>query len=89
MRIIKLTMPCTVEKQGDYGWEPSIIYEPIYIVSEHIESLIPHGHTSIKMTSGEKITVQESVEDICYLLCASVFGSNELEERRRMHGGNE
>lgn len=77
MRMIKLTQPCTVEKQGDYGWEASTIYEPIYIVLEHIESLIPHGHTSIKMTSGEKITVQETIEDILKSLGATVVFSDE------------
>ncbi|MEI7143271.1 flagellar FlbD family protein [Pectobacterium brasiliense] len=77
MKIIKLSQQCTIEKQGDYGWVPETIYEPIYIVSDHIETLVSHGNTSVKMTSGEKIVVRESVEDICNLLGALVISSND------------
>ncbi|MGQ5288479.1 flagellar FlbD family protein [Pectobacterium actinidiae] len=80
MKIIKLSQQCTIEKQGDYGWVPETIYEPIYIVSDHIETLVSHGNTSVKMTSGEKIVVRESVEDICNLLGALVISSNDEQD---------
>ncbi|MEL4888563.1 flagellar FlbD family protein [Pectobacterium betavasculorum] len=80
MKIIKLNQQCTIEKQGDYGWVPETIYEPIYIVSDHIETLASHGNTSVKMTSGEKIVVRESVEDICNLLGALVISSNDEQD---------
>ncbi|ENY3782585.1 flagellar FlbD family protein [Citrobacter koseri] len=68
MKIIKLYERATVERQGKYGWEPETIYEPIYIVAEHIESMSFAGNTSLKMVSGEQIIVRETPEEIVSLL---------------------
>lgn len=68
MKIIKLDQLCTVERQGNYGWEASTINEPIYIVADYIESMYYSGNTTIKMASGDRINVKESPEQILKLL---------------------
>lgn len=72
MKIIKLYERATVERQGEYGWEPETIYEPIYIIAEHIESMNFAGNTILKMVSGKQIIVRETPEEIISLLEAGV-----------------
>lgn len=72
MKIIKLYELATVERQGKYGWEPETIYEPIYIIAEHIESMKFAGNTILKMVSGKQIIVRETPEEIISLLEAGV-----------------
>ena len=50
------------------GNSKKTIYEPIFIVAEHIESFLFAGVSHIKMTSGEKIVVRETPEEILALL---------------------
>lgn len=64
MPIIKLTERSPIERQGKYGWESDTVLEPVYVVSEHIESFAWHGATTLKMASGDKLTVTESPEEI-------------------------
>ncbi|POP42360.1 hypothetical protein CHU32_03755 [Superficieibacter electus] len=71
MKIIKLDQIGHVEKQGQFGWEPSVIYEPIYIMAENIESFYYAGNTYMKMRSGGVIKVKESVDQILALLGAA------------------
>ncbi|EPJ9743118.1 hypothetical protein LQE22_004295 [Klebsiella oxytoca] len=68
MKIIKLDQLCTVEREGEYGWEHDHISDPIYIVAAHIESFYYVGNTAIKMISGEVIKVKETPEQIVNLL---------------------
>lgn len=64
MKIIKLDQHCTIERQGEFGWEPGVVYEPIYVVADHIESLFYTGNTNLRMISGDIIKVKESPEEI-------------------------
>ncbi|EPF6612178.1 hypothetical protein RFG51_004831 [Klebsiella aerogenes] len=68
MKFIKLSQQVTVERQGEYGWEPETVYEPVFVVAAHIVSMTPHGITTVKMTSGERIDVKETPEEIIALL---------------------
>lgn len=70
MKIIKLSQACTLSRQVDsiVGWEEETIYEPVYINANHIESFSYAGCTYIKMTSGERIVVSESPENIMSIL---------------------
>ncbi|ARF49796.1 hypothetical protein [Pantoea stewartii] len=71
MKIIKLDQLCTVEREGKYGPETSVVHDPIYVVSEHIESFYYVGNTAIKMASGEVIKVKETPEEIVIMLEAN------------------
>ena len=66
MKILKLTQQAVVTRSVDsiIGWEEETIYEPIFVVAEHIESFLFAGLSHIKMTSGEKIVVRETPEEI-------------------------
>ncbi|HDT5515092.1 hypothetical protein PGO25_15915 [Klebsiella aerogenes] len=68
MKFIKLSQQATVERQGKYGWEPGTVYEPVFVAAAHIVSMAPHGITTLKMTSGERIDVKETPEEIIALL---------------------
>ncbi|NIC28253.1 hypothetical protein [Serratia plymuthica] len=70
--IIKLNQQCTVDRQGKYGWEPDTAHEPIYIAVAHIESFSFCGLTYLKMTSGERIQVTETPEEIMAMINQSV-----------------
>lgn len=72
MKIIKLSQQGTIERQGEFGWEPETIYEPVYIVAEHIESFSSAGNTYLKMVSGERIVVRETPEQILALIDCDV-----------------
>lgn len=67
-KIIKLNQQCSVERQGTYGWESGTVYEPIYIAVAHIESFSFGGLTYLKMTSGERIQVTETPEEITAMI---------------------
>ncbi|MCK6864714.1 flagellar FlbD family protein [Enterobacter kobei] len=66
MKILKLNQQATVSRQVDsiVGWEDKTIFEPVFVVAEHIVSFAFFGVTHIKMSSGEKILVKESPEEI-------------------------
>lgn len=70
MKILKLSQQATVSRPVDsiIGWEEKTIYEPVVVVAEHIESFLFAGVSYIKMTSGEKIVVRETPEEILALL---------------------
>ncbi|MGL5281111.1 MAG: hypothetical protein ACRC8W_05035 [Plesiomonas shigelloides] len=74
MKILKLSQQATVSRPVDsiIGWEKKTIYEPVFIVAEHIESFLFAGVSHIKMTSGEKIVVRETPEEILALLGVDV-----------------
>lgn len=73
MKFIKLSQQATVERQGKYGWEPETAYEPVFVAAAHIVSMTPHGITTVKMTSGERIDVKETPEEIIALLEGEVM----------------
>ncbi|HBX1774613.1 TPA: hypothetical protein MHQ02_02615 [Klebsiella pneumoniae subsp. pneumoniae] len=64
MKFIKLSQKVTIDRQGEYGWEPETVYEPVFVVAEHIVSMYFAGLTILKMTSGERIDVKETPEKI-------------------------
>lgn len=66
--IIKLSQRFTVEKQGEYGWETESIYDPIFINVDRIETFYFAGLTLIKFSSGDKVEVRETPEEIIALL---------------------
>lgn len=68
MKIITLDQLCTIERQGEFGWEPGVVYEPIHVVADHIESFYYTGNTNLRMISGDTIKVKESPEEILKLL---------------------
>lgn len=70
MKFIKLSQKVTIERQGDYGWEPETVYEPVYVAAEHIVSMHFAGITTLKMTSGERIDVKETPEEITAMIAA-------------------
>ncbi|HAK7427692.1 TPA: flagellar FlbD family protein [Salmonella enterica] len=74
MKILKLSQQATISRQVDsiIGWEEETIYEPIFVVAEHIESFLFAGVTHIKMTSGERIIVRETPDKILTLIGAEV-----------------
>jgi uncharacterized protein YlzI (FlbEa/FlbD family) len=61
-----------VDRRFDYRLGRETIYEPVFVVAEHIESFLFAGVSHIKMTSGEKIVVRETPEEISRCL-ASLF----------------
>lgn len=72
MKFIKLSQQATVEHQGKYGWVPETVYEPVFVVAAHIVSMTPHRTTTVQMSSGERITVKETPEEIIALLESEV-----------------
>ncbi|HBX8243157.1 TPA: hypothetical protein MIH45_26915 [Klebsiella pneumoniae] len=70
MIFLKLSQKVTVERQGEYGWEPETVYEPVFIAAEHIVSMYFVGLTILKMTSGERIDVKETTEEIFAMIAA-------------------
>lgn len=68
MKFIKLSQQATVERQDKYGWVPETVYEPVFVAAAHIVSMAPHGITTVKMSSGERIDVKETPEEIIALL---------------------
>lgn len=68
MKFIKLSQKVTIERQGNYGWEPETVYEPVFVASEHIVSMYFAGLTILKMSSGERIEVKETPEEIVELI---------------------
>lgn len=68
MKFIKLSQKGTVEHQGKYGWESETIYDPVFIVPDHIESMTTAGLTYIRMASGARIEVRETAEEIIALI---------------------
>lgn len=74
MKILKLSQQATVSRPVDsiIGWEEKTIYEPVFVVAEHIESFLFVGVSHVKMTSGEKIVVRETPEEIIALLGVEV-----------------
>lgn len=68
MIFLKLSQKVTVERQGEYGWEPETVYEPVFVAAEHIVSMYFAGLTILKMTSGERIDVKEAPEEIIAML---------------------
>ncbi|EOI2370516.1 hypothetical protein [Klebsiella aerogenes] len=73
MKFIKLSQQATVERQGKYGWVPETVYEPVFVAAAHIVSMAPHGITTVKMSSGERIDVKETPEEIIALLEGEVM----------------
>lgn len=74
MKFLKLSQQATVSRPVDsiIGWEEEAIYEPVFVVAENIESFTFVGVSHIKMTSGEKIVVRETPEEILALLGVEV-----------------
>ncbi|EJK8055644.1 hypothetical protein COO49_24855 [Klebsiella pneumoniae] len=70
MIFLKLSQKVTVERQGEYGWEPETVYEPVFVAAEHIVSMYFAGLTILKMTSGERIDVKETTEEIFSMIAA-------------------
>jgi uncharacterized protein YlzI (FlbEa/FlbD family) len=67
MKILKLNQRAVLTRPVDsiIGYEEKTVYEPVFVVAEHIESFAFYGATHIKMRSGDKIVVQETAEEIC------------------------
>ncbi|MEC6147510.1 hypothetical protein [Klebsiella pneumoniae] len=68
MKFIKLSQRGTIERQGKYGWVPEAVYEPVFVAADHIASMYFAGVTILKMTSGERIDVKETPEEIIAML---------------------
>lgn len=68
MKFIKLTQNSTVEFQGKYGREYETVYDSVFIAPGHIESMTPAGLTYLRMSSGERIAVRETPEEIIAML---------------------
>jgi uncharacterized protein YlzI (FlbEa/FlbD family) len=70
MKVLKLSQQTILSRPVDsiVGWEEKTVYEPIFVVAEHIESFLFAGTTHIKMSSGEKIIVRETPEEILVLI---------------------
>lgn len=67
MKFIKLTQCSSAWHQGDYGPEEKAVYEPIYVSVDHIESFFPMSLTCLQMSSGERIRVKETPDEILAL----------------------
>ena len=68
--LLKLKGKTTISKQVDsiIGWGDSTVYEPIWINSDHIESMSFVGLTILRMTSGQKHEVQSTPEEIVEMM---------------------
>lgn len=68
MIFLKLAQKVVVQHQGEYGWESETVYEPVFVAADHIISMFFAGITILKMTSGERIEVKETPEEITAML---------------------
>lgn len=68
--LLKLKEKVIISKPVDsiIGWEDSMIYEPIWINSDHIESMSFVGLTILRMISGQKHEVQSTPEEILEMM---------------------
>lgn len=68
--LLKLKEKVKISKPVDsiIGWEDSMIYEPIWINSDHIESMSFVGLTILRMISGQKHEVQSTPEEILEMM---------------------
>ena len=68
--LLKLKEKVKISKPVDsiIGWEDSVIYEPIWINSDHIESMSFIGLTILRMISGQKHEVQSTPEEIVEMM---------------------
>lgn len=68
--LLKLKEKVKISKPVDsiIGWEDSVIYEPIWINSDHIESMCFAGLTILRMKSGQKHEVQSTPEEILEMM---------------------
>ncbi|GEM_PF-1833314 len=88
MKFITLSQKCTIWQPANTitGGEDKIIYEPVHVNSERIETIYFAGLTVLKMVSGERIEVTESFEEIQAMiesgnrLCDEVDIPDELME---------
>lgn len=67
MKILKLNQRAVLTRPVDsiIGYEEKTVYEPVFVVAEHIESFAFYGATHIKMRSGDNLVVQEAPEEVC------------------------
>ncbi|HGP3896863.1 TPA: hypothetical protein ACXRWD_002516 [Klebsiella variicola subsp. variicola] len=70
MIFLKLAQKVVVQHQGAYGWESETVYEPVFVAADHIISMFFAGITILKMTSGERIEVKETPEEITAMIDA-------------------
>lgn len=70
MAFLQLKEKTVVSKQVDsiVGWEDSVVYEPVWINSDHIESMCFAGLTILRMKSGHKHEVQSTPQEILEML---------------------
>ncbi|MEX0554021.1 hypothetical protein AB3X32_12010 [Klebsiella grimontii] len=68
MIFLNLSQKATIGRQGKYGWEQETVYEPVFVAADHIISMFFAGLTVLKMTSGERIEVKETPEEITAML---------------------
>ncbi|MEH4241292.1 hypothetical protein [Klebsiella michiganensis] len=68
MIFLNLSQKATIGRQGKYGWEQETVYEPVFVAADHIISMFFAGLTVLKMTSGERIEVKETPEEIIAML---------------------
>ena len=68
MIFLKLAQKVVVQHQGAHGWESETVYEPVFVAAGHIASMYFAGLTILKMTSGERIDVKETPEEIIAML---------------------
>ncbi|MCJ1872375.1 flagellar FlbD family protein [Klebsiella quasipneumoniae] len=68
MTFLKLSQKVTIERQGKYGRVPETVDEPVFVAADHIVSMYFAGVTILKMTSGERIDVKETPEEIIAML---------------------
>lgn len=68
--LLKLKEKVKISKPVDsiIGWEDSVIYEPIWINSDHIESMSFVGLTILRMISGQKHEVRSTPEEIVEMM---------------------
>lgn len=64
--MIELKEKVVVSRSVDniIGWEDSVIYEPVWINTDHIESMSFAGLTILNMVSGKKHEVQSTPQEI-------------------------
>lgn len=70
MAILILNEKVVVSRQTDsiIGWEDVVIYEPVWINSELMESLSFAGLTIVRMVSGKVHEVRETPQEIMEML---------------------
>lgn len=74
MKILKLSQQATVSRPVDsiIGWEEKTIYEPVFVVAEHIESFLFAGVSHIKMTRAKRSLYEKHLKKFSRCL-ASMF----------------